>query len=95
MADVLARARLTALLSLLELNVSIPEACTRYWSDVNLEHRHLIGYDGRQVTLQAEAIEALMALWEVLPKSTQSRNRRVFGWSADTARRWLKLVRVD
>ncbi len=93
--DVRARARLKALLELMALGVSLPEACACYWSDVNIKHPELTGYNGRRITLQAEAIEALETLWTVSPKSTQSRNRRVFCWSADTARRWLKLVRVD
>lgn len=93
--DVRVRAKLTALLSLLALGVSIPEACTCYWSDVQLGQHRLVGYNQRQVHLGNEAIEALASLWQVIPPSTRSKDRRVFCWSADTARRHLKPIRTD
>lgn len=94
LGDERTRAKLEALLTLLNLGLGIPEACTLYWSDVNLEKRELTRYHKKHITIHTEAIQALKALWSVLPKAGQSRGRRIFGWSADTARRWLKVIRV-
>jgi hypothetical protein len=93
--DIRTRAKLEALLALLNLGLSVPEACTRYWSDVSIRRRELTRYHRQRIEIHAEAVEALETLWAVLPRSCQSANRRIFGWTADTARRWLKGVRVD
>lgn len=90
-----ARAKLEALLTLLDLGLSIPEACTRYWSDVSLERRELVRYHRERIEVSADAIGALERLWAALPKEGRSRNRRIFGWSPDTARRWLKRIVPD
>jgi hypothetical protein len=94
LADQRARAKLEALLTLLDLGLSTPEACTRYWSDVSLERRELVRYHHQRIEISADAIGALEKLWAALPKEGRSRNRRIFGWSADTARRWLKRIVV-
>ncbi len=93
--DVRARAKINALLSLLTLGVSIPEACARYWSDLHPEQRRLVGYSPRQIVIGDEAVEALAALWRVIPQTAQSKDRRVFCWSADTARRYLNSIRKN
>lgn len=93
--DIRTRAKLEALLALLDLGLSIPEACTRSWGDVNFERRELTRYHRQRVEISAEAIGALEALLAVMPKTGWPKYRRIFGWSAVTARRWLKLVRAD
>lgn len=87
-----ARAKLEALLTLLALGLTTPEACTRYWSDVSLERRELTRYHFKRIEIGVDAIGALERLWAVLPKEGRSRNRRIFRWSPDTARRWLKQI---
>jgi len=93
--DIRTRAKLEALLALLDLGLSIPEACTRYWSDVGIRRRELTRYHRQRIEIHVEAIRALEALWKVSTKARQSIGCRVLGWSPDTARRWLKVVRID
>lgn len=93
--DIRTRAKLEALIALLDLGLSVPEACTRHWSDVSIERRVLTRYHLKRIEIHAEAIGALKELWKVSTKARQSSACRVLGWSPDTARRWLKTIQVD
>ena len=91
----LRRTKLEALLALLALGLSVPEACEVRWSAIDLERRTLRRADGRQVTLGVPALQAVGALWVKQAKYRRDGYYPALGWSSDSARRWLKKVLAD
>ena len=89
----LPRARLELLSALLELGLSVPEACTRTWNDLDRERRFVVGYKQRYVTLGARAVGAVERLERLKPGRRPFERR--LGWNADTAGGWLKRVKTD
>lgn len=84
--------RLELLVALLNLGMSVPEACAARRSDLVLERRLLYGYRQRMVKLGARAVSAYAALTDATPSSRCLGWMRLLGWSADTARRHLNGV---
>jgi hypothetical protein len=91
----LRRAKLELLLALLELKLSVPEACSRTWGMVDLNRRTLTRATGKQVALGVPAVQALEALWWAQAKYRQDLYYTALGWSPYSARRWLKKIKVD
>ena len=87
----LAKARLELLLALMALGLSLPEVCSRYWQDVNTKDRLIVGYRGRVLGYGVAVVTALDTFTALRPR--QYGGQRLLGWSADTARRWLKQLR--
>lgn len=84
----LTRARLELLLALMALGMSLPEVCSRYWQDVNVKDRLIVGYRGRVHKYGVTVVTALDTFVALRPR--QYGGQRLLGWEADTARRWLK-----
>ncbi len=91
----LRRIKLEALVALLELGLSVPETCSQKWGSIDLEKRKLWRISGGQVALGVPAVQALEALWWAQAKSRRDGYYTALGWSPDSARRWLKKVKVD
>lgn len=91
----LRRSKLKVLVALLELGLSVPEACSRKWGAIDPERRTLRRVTGEQVALGVPALEALEALWWAQAKYRRDRYFTALGWSPDSARRWLKKIKVD
>lgn len=89
----LRRAKLKALLALLELGLSVPGACSCTWGMIDFSKRTLRRPGGRQVALGVPAVRALEALWWAQAKYRQNVYYTALAWSPDTARKWLKKVR--
>ncbi len=89
----LRRIKLEVLVALLDLGLSVPEACSRKWGSIDPERRTLRRVTGEQVALGVPALEALEALWRAQAKYRRDRYFTALGWSPDSARRWLKKVR--
>lgn len=88
------RVRLELLLALLAHGMSVPEACACLRRDLDMQHRFVLGYRGRCVTLGAQAVGALGKLDRLQPERKCGFSK-LLGWNADTARRWLNQVRGD
>lgn len=84
----LTRARLELLLALMALGMSLPEVCSRYRQDINVEDRLIVGYRGRVLKYGVVVVTALDTLGALRPR--QYGGQRLLGWEPDTARRWLK-----
>ena len=84
----LARARLELLLALMALGMSLPEVCSRRWGDINQADRLIVGYRGRVLKYGVEVITALAARSTLKP--LRYKGERVLGWTAATARGWLR-----
>lgn len=89
------RIKLEVLLALLDLGLSVPEACSRRWRDVDLEKCKLVRCSGAKVTLGADAVVALEAQWLKQPEYRRDGYYKVLAWSPDSARRWLKRVKAS
>ena len=86
------RAKLGLLLALLDLGMSLPEACTRAWQDLDFLSRRLVGYRQRTVILGVEVLSALEELETFRPKRHGS--QKLIGWTPATARKWLNRVSI-
>jgi integrase len=89
----LRRIKLEVLLTLLDLGLSVPEACSQKWGSINLEKRTLWRVRGGKVALGVSALEALEKLWRAQAKYRRDGYYTALGWSPHSARRWLKKVR--
>lgn len=89
----LRRAKLEGLLALLELGLSVSEACLCTWGMIDFGKRTLRRPGGRQVALGVPAVGALETLWWTQAEYRRNVYYTALAWSPETARKWLKKVR--
>ncbi len=87
------RTKLEVLLALLDLGLSVPEACSCTWAMIDVSTRALTRPGARRVALGVPAVRALEALWWAQAEYRRNVYYTALAWSPETARKWLKKVR--
>jgi len=90
-ANPITRAKLGVLLALLDLGLSIPEACTRTWNDIDKTSLTLKGYH-QTFRMGVPVLEAIEHLTEETPQAKHYSFQRIMKWKPEAARRWLKFL---
>lgn len=84
--------KLRLLIALVNLGMTIPEVCSRTWANLILAEQFLEGYHQRQLRLGQQAQFALQQFKKYYPP--QKSFYQLIPWSAETARKWVKRVRL-